>query len=169
MRIYTYIVLPDSNVDAVVAAQCFHWFANQDAVTEISRVLAPGGTLGMVWTMPDESVPWVKDVSAFFRPLEKGFKCTTSKETMEKVFEEVGELFTVKKDSSVKILWQVSYDGCYKCFASKGILQSSSGEIKQQFTTWFDNVMKKHFPKRKESDSLVFPLVALICWCKKIN
>ena len=98
MRIYAYIVLPDSSFDAVVEAQCFHWFANQDAVTEISGVLAPEGTLGVIWTIPDESVPWVKDVSAFFRPLEKGFKFTTSKATMEKVFEEVGELFMVKKD-----------------------------------------------------------------------
>ncbi|XP_078355914.1 uncharacterized protein LOC144640704 [Oculina patagonica] len=163
------IILPDSSVDAVVAAHCFHWFANQDAVREIYRVLAPGGTLGMIWTIPDESVPWVKDFAAFFRPLEKDFKYTISKETMGKVFEEVGKLFTVEKDSSIRISWPVSYDGCYKYFASKGIMQSSSDEIKQQFETWFHSVMKKHFPERKESDTPIFPLVALICWCTKIN
>lgn len=163
------IALPDSSVDAVVAAQCFHWFANQDAVTEIHRVLTPGGSLGMIWTIPDESVPWVKDVSAFFRPLEKGFKYTTSKETMSKVFEEVGGRFSVEKDASIKISWQVTCDGCYKCFASKGILQSSSDEIKEQFKAWFDNVMTKHFPVSKENQKFTFPLVFLICWCKKIN
>ena len=67
--------LPDSSVNAVVAAHCFHWFANQDAVKEICRVLTPEGTLGMIWAMPDESLPWVKDVLAFIRPLEKDFKC----------------------------------------------------------------------------------------------
>ncbi|KAL9963796.1 hypothetical protein ACROYT_G027339 [Oculina patagonica] len=163
------IVLPDASVDAIVAAQCFHWFANEDAVREIHRVLVPGGTLGMIWTIPDESVPWVKDVSAFFRPLEKDFKYTTSKETMGKVFEEVGELFTVEEDSSNKISWLVTYESCYKCFASKGILQSSSDEIKQQFKTWFDKVMIKHFPERERNELFIFPLVALICWCKKIN
>lgn len=163
------IALPDSSIDAIVAAHCFHWFANQDAVTEIHRVLTPEGSLGMIWTIPDESVPWVKDVSAFFRPLEKSFKYTTSKETMGKVFKEVSERFTLEKDSSIKISWQVTYDGCYKCFASKGILQSSSDEIKQQFKTWFDNVMTTHFPVRKENQKYTFPLVFLICWCKKIN
>ena len=58
------IALPVSSVDAVVAAHCFHWFANHDAVKEICRVLTPAGSLGMIWAMPDESLPWVKDVLA---------------------------------------------------------------------------------------------------------
>lgn len=163
------IVLPDSSVDAVVAAHCFHWFANQDAVKEICRVLTPEGTLGMIWAMPDESLPWVKDVLAFIRPLEKDFKCTISEETMGKVFEEVGEYFIVEKDSSIKTTWQLTYDGCFKYFMSKGIVQSSTNEIKAQFKTWFDDVMRKHFPERKENELLNFSLVYLICWCRKIN
>ena len=167
--ISTNIAFPDSSVDAVVAAHCFHWFANQDAVKEICRVLTPAGSLGMIWAMPDESLPWVKDVLAFIRPLEKDFKCTISEETMRKVFEEVGELFTVEKDSSMKSSWQLSYDGCYKYFLSKGIMQSSTDEIRAQFKTWFDDVMRKHFPERKENELLNFSLVYLICWCTKIK
>ena len=112
MYLYICTALLDSSVNAVVAAHCFHWFANHDAVIEIYRVLVPEGSLGMIWILPDESVPWVKEVSTFFRPLEKTFKCTISTETMGNVYEEVGKLFTVKKDSSIKIPWQVSYDDC---------------------------------------------------------
>ena len=119
--------------------------------------------------MPDESLLWVKDVLAFIRPLEKDFKCTISEETMGKVFEEVGECFIVEKDSSMKTIWQLTYDGCFKYFMSKGIMQSSTDEIKAQFKTWFDDVMKKHFPERKENELLNFSLVYLICWCRKIN
>jgi ubiquinone/menaquinone biosynthesis C-methylase UbiE len=51
------IPLPDASVDAVFAAQAFHWFANDDAVGEIARVLRPGGTLCLVWNAGDESRP----------------------------------------------------------------------------------------------------------------
>jgi len=49
------IPLPDSAVDGVFAGQAFHWFANDEAVAEIARVLRPGGALGVVWNAPDES------------------------------------------------------------------------------------------------------------------
>ncbi|XP_069132449.1 uncharacterized protein [Argopecten irradians] len=46
----------------VVAAQCFHWFASDESLTEIHRVLVPGGKFVMVWNNKDWSVPWVKDI-----------------------------------------------------------------------------------------------------------
>lgn len=55
----TAIPLPDAAVDAVVCAQAFHWFATPEALTEIGRVLTPGGILGLIWNVRDESVPWV--------------------------------------------------------------------------------------------------------------
>ena len=48
------IPLPDASVDAVFAGQAFHWFANDDALAEIARVLRPGGLLCLVWNGPDE-------------------------------------------------------------------------------------------------------------------
>jgi SAM-dependent methyltransferase len=48
------IPLPDASVDAVFAAQAFHWFAHDEAVAEIARVLRPGGVLCLVWNGPDD-------------------------------------------------------------------------------------------------------------------
>lgn len=58
------IPLDDASVDAVVVGHAWHWFDPALAVPEVARVLAPGGTLGLVWNIRDESVPWVAALGA---------------------------------------------------------------------------------------------------------
>jgi ubiquinone/menaquinone biosynthesis C-methylase UbiE len=66
------IPLPDASLDAVVCAQAFHWFATPGALSEIRRVLVPGGVLGLIWNVRDERTPWVAALSAITDPLEAG-------------------------------------------------------------------------------------------------
>ncbi|OCK78826.1 S-adenosyl-L-methionine-dependent methyltransferase [Lepidopterella palustris CBS 459.81] len=49
----TTIPAQNDSVDAVIAAQAFHWFANQQSLTEIHRVLKPGGSFCMIWNVED--------------------------------------------------------------------------------------------------------------------
>lgn len=53
------IPLPDADVDAVLVAQAWHWFDPATASREISRVLRPGGRLGVVWNIRADDVDWV--------------------------------------------------------------------------------------------------------------
>ncbi|MFE4615940.1 class I SAM-dependent methyltransferase [Streptomyces sp. NPDC056747] len=53
------IPLPDASVDAVLAGNAMHWFDMAVAGPEISRVLAPGGTLAGLWNVLDDHVEWV--------------------------------------------------------------------------------------------------------------
>jgi SAM-dependent methyltransferase len=58
------IPLDTASVDAVVAAQAFHWFDPDAALPEIHRILRPGGSVGPVWNVRDESVPWIARLTA---------------------------------------------------------------------------------------------------------
>jgi SAM-dependent methyltransferase len=64
------IPVNDGAVDAVVCAQSFHWFATSTALKEIHRVLRPGGYLGLVWNIRDESVDWAAAMTAIMAPYE---------------------------------------------------------------------------------------------------
>lgn len=48
------IPLGDDEVDAVFSAEAFHWFANDEALGEIVRVLRPRGGLVILWNYPLE-------------------------------------------------------------------------------------------------------------------
>jgi SAM-dependent methyltransferase len=46
------IPLADASVDAVFAAESFHWFDGGRALAEIARVLRPAAALVMLWNLP---------------------------------------------------------------------------------------------------------------------
>lgn len=62
----------DASLEAVFCAQAFHWFASQHVMAEIHRVLRPGGVLGLIWNMRDQSVRWVAELSRIMAPYEAG-------------------------------------------------------------------------------------------------
>ncbi|WP_234988187.1 class I SAM-dependent methyltransferase [Demequina sp. NBRC 110056] len=55
--------LAAQSADAVVLGQAWHWVDVAEGSAEIARVLRPGGTLGLVWNIRDESVPWVAELT----------------------------------------------------------------------------------------------------------
>jgi ubiquinone/menaquinone biosynthesis C-methylase UbiE len=63
------IPLPDDAVDAVFLAEAFHWFASDEVVAEIARVLRPRGGLVLMWNtqnrhdpqLPEEAVRVVEE------------------------------------------------------------------------------------------------------------
>ena len=57
------VPLADASVDAVLVGQAWHWFDPQAATASVLRVLRPGGTLGLLWNVLDDSSGWPLDVA----------------------------------------------------------------------------------------------------------
>jgi SAM-dependent methyltransferase len=54
------IPLPAESADAVLVAQAWHWVDPVLAVPEVARILTPGGRLGLLWNVRDDSADWVR-------------------------------------------------------------------------------------------------------------
>jgi len=75
------IPLPDASVDAVVIASAWHWLDPDRAVPEITRVLRPGGNLGVIWVSRDSRVPWVAEFNALMREAREADRATDAPAT----------------------------------------------------------------------------------------
>ena len=53
--------------DIVVFAQSWHWVDEERAGLEAARILAPGGTLAIVWNQMAVSIPWVHRLTRIMR------------------------------------------------------------------------------------------------------
>ncbi len=62
----------DDSLDAVVAAQAWHWVDPARAVPEVARVLRPGGSLGLVWNVRAVGEPWLEALEELLGPAGHG-------------------------------------------------------------------------------------------------
>ncbi|WAR07562.1 YL8A-like protein [Mya arenaria] len=57
------IPLPDASVKNIICAQCFHWFAKEEALTEMMRVLVPQGRVMLLYNNKlYQTVPWLGEM-----------------------------------------------------------------------------------------------------------
>ena len=76
----------DGSVDLVTVAQAFHWFDGDAALTEIHRVLRPGGHLALLWNRRVEDAPVNVAFDAVVEP-HRGARPTHRGEAWRAAFE----------------------------------------------------------------------------------
>ena len=64
------VPLPDGCADAILAAECHHWFDPPAAHAETARLLRPDGVFVVMWQLRDQSTPWVAALTEVLRPYD---------------------------------------------------------------------------------------------------
>ena len=156
-------------MDVVIAAQSFHWFTNRAALEEIHRVLTPNGSFGMVWSLTDHSVSWLKD---FLKFLDLSFQqigvVLPYREEWKKVFSGVSQhLFSAPEEYiGFGHALRSSFDRAFKFFSSFSSIAGGSELIKKDFVRVFNEITKKHFKdKGIPLDAIQFKI--FMYWCTK--
>ena len=156
-------------MDVVIAAQSFHWFANRVAVEEIHRVLAPSGSFGIIWSIEDTSVPWVKDLYEFMWPMFEEMSIVFPyQESWKTIFGRLLQhLFSDPKENlSFRHRFPSSIERAYEVFSSFSVIAAGSEQTKEAFKESFDNAMEKHF-KGNEIPLDHIPFKIYLYWCTK--
>jgi SAM-dependent methyltransferase len=58
-----HLPIAESGVDALTVAQAWHWFDKPAAGAEFLRVVRPGGVIGLLWNVRDDTVGWMGAMS----------------------------------------------------------------------------------------------------------
>jgi len=163
--------LPDGRVDVVIAARSFHWFANRAALEEIHRVLTPNGSFGMVWSLTDHSVPWLKEFEQFLDILHEEIGVVLPhREEWKKVFSGLSRhLFSTPEEYiDFGDVIRSSFDHAFKFFSSFSSIGEGSERIKKDFVKVFNEITKKHFKNKGILlDAIQFKIY--MYWCMKEN
>jgi SAM-dependent methyltransferase len=107
----------DEWADAVTVAQAFHWFANEESLREIHRVLEPGGGLGLIWNMRDLDDPLQRKIEDLLEPLAAELPERHESGKWPAVFERT-ELFGPLEEASFPSEQQLDADGLVARFLS---------------------------------------------------
>ncbi|CAG8472869.1 15097_t:CDS:2 [Acaulospora morrowiae] len=164
------IPLPDEELDAVIVAQAFHWFADAAALREIARVLKPGCGLALCWNMEDrEASRWV---GAWRDEYEKydGDIPQYRKDTWKKAFslEEVLQTFTPlqhqrfhhQNSCDEKTIWQR--------VLSKSYITCLNEETRENLKKRLTEILKSGTDvERTEDGKIIYPYNTDLYWCFK--
>lgn len=166
---YFPIALPDTSVHAVCAAQSFHWFANDRSLSEIHRVLVPGGKLGLVWNTRDlNSVQWVKEMhEEIVFPIYAQTN-TPNQRTFEwkRVLEASDKFGPIECDETFK--FEQTFSTCEEVInrtMSSSVIQAKSEVEKEMIKNKLKLLLQKH--EVDQQNEIVFPYVVSMYWCER--
>lgn len=157
--------LPDASVDVITCAQCFHWFANEHAVAEITRVLKPGGLWGLIWNSRDQRTDWVAALTRIMEPYEAGVP-RHDKGEWRALFPAPGftdlteQLFAYGHTGPAE---QVIIDRIMSVSFIAALPKAEAAKVRGQIKALIEKT-----PALRGQAEVTFPYVTKAYWCRKI-
>ncbi|NJN92435.1 MAG: class I SAM-dependent methyltransferase, partial [Leptolyngbyaceae cyanobacterium SL_5_14] len=136
------IPLDISSADVITVAQAFHWFQGEAALAEIHRVLKPGGHLGILWNVRDESADWVAQISEIITPYEGDVPRYRTGQ-WRTAFERT-DLFTPLKTQTFSYVHQYDLDTAIDRVASISFIAALDAQMQQTVLRRVRELLERH-------------------------
>jgi ubiquinone/menaquinone biosynthesis C-methylase UbiE len=160
------IPLDVASVDIVTVAQAFHWFQGETALAEIHRVLKPGGYLGILWNVRDESADWVAQISKIITPYE-GDAPRYRTGDWQTAFEQT-DLFTPLETQTFFYVHQYDLDTAIDRVASISFIAALDAQTQQTVLQQVRELLEQH-PQTCDRPIIEHPYRTEVFWCTKKN
>jgi len=158
------IPVAEGFVDAVVVAQAFHWFDGRPALKEIHRVLKPGGKLGLLWNVRDESFDWMAQLTRIIDAHEIGaprYRTSEWKKAFDRTL-----LFTPLEKRTFKHNQRSGIGIILERVRSISFIATLDDEVRENVLDQVRELLKTH-PQTREKDEIEFPYLTDVYWCRK--
>ncbi|HET9723640.1 MAG TPA: class I SAM-dependent methyltransferase [Actinomycetota bacterium] len=159
------IPIPDGSVDAVVAAQAFHWFDGDRALPEIHRVLRSAGRLGLIWNVRDETSDWSERLTAIFDRVAGADAPRYRDRAWRRAFERT-ELFGPLHRSLAWHAHAVTREGFLDRVLSVSYVASTSPEQRAQVLEDVNRLLDSD-PELAGRDEILMPYRTDVFWCER--
>jgi SAM-dependent methyltransferase len=139
--------LADCSLDALFAAQAFHWFDPDVALPEWRRALVPRGGVGLVWNDRDvERSAFCRDYEALIVERNPAHRLGYRNLPVEEILLASG-LFTDVESRVVEHLWRLDHAGMIGFSRSVSyIVNAMDGETLEGFFAELKRLLARHFP-----------------------
>jgi SAM-dependent methyltransferase len=156
------IPMANASADAVLVAQAFHWFATPVAAREIHRVLRPGGGLGVIWNVWDDSCEWVAQLQSLVGA-HRGDTPQRGTSGWREQLEATG-LFTPLADRRLANVVRGDLEVLLARTASISFIATLPESERQTVLDGVRSIIAEH-PEAWVDGELAMPYVTQVAWC----
>jgi len=146
------IPLRDESVRAVFAADAFHWFDERLAMPEIKRVLAPGGGVAILRTVPAIDEPWSRELGEVINEMRPEHPAFTARGPAAALEED--ESFGPVRETKVTSRRELDRDALISLVASFSWVATLPGPDREQMLARVGAVLDAHGFERESYDVL---------------
>lgn len=157
--------LADGAVDAVVAAQAWHWFDPAAALAEVERITKRRGRLGLVWNTLDETVPWVAEYSKIYRQWRTDAVPGHRDGTWRRFFDEVPG-WTPLSAEHISNPYVTDREGVLGQALTSSVISTLDVDSRAQVRRELEAVLDRH--KESCGDRIEIPYVTDLYWTARI-
>ena len=151
--------------EVVLAAQAFHWFNGEKALAEIHRVLKPGGTLGLIWNVRDESIEWVAELTRIIDVYEQGAPRYKTFE-WKRAFRD-SRLFAPLQHRSFDYRFRCTVGAFMDRIASTSFIASLPEELRESVLQQIRTLIGQHRLTKGQS-TIETAYKTDVYWCRKV-